>query len=75
MKITIWGAWVAQLVKHLILAQVMISRFVGPSPTLRSAPTLHGLPGILSSLVLCPSPTHAVCLCPSVSPNKLKQFF
>ena len=27
-----WGAWVAQLVKHLTLAQVMISHFVSLSP-------------------------------------------
>ena len=27
------GTWVAQLVKHLILAQVMISQLVGLSPT------------------------------------------
>ena len=27
------GAWGAQLVKHPTLAQVMISRFVGSSPT------------------------------------------
>ena len=27
-----WGAWVPQSVKRLTLAQVMISRFVSPSP-------------------------------------------
>ena len=30
------GTWVAQLVNHLTLAQVMIPRFVGSSPTLGS---------------------------------------
>ena len=32
-----WGAWVAQSVKHLTLAQVIISQFVGSSPALGSA--------------------------------------
>ena len=28
----VWGTWVAQSVKHLTLAQIMISRFMGSSP-------------------------------------------
>ena len=31
-----WGTWVAQLVKHLTLAQVVISKFVGSNPMLGS---------------------------------------
>ena len=34
-----WGAWVAQAVEHLTFAQVMISQFVGSSPTSGSALT------------------------------------
>ena len=34
-----WGAWVAQLVKHMTLAQFMILRFVGSSPALGSVLT------------------------------------
>ena len=37
------GAWVAQLVKHLTLAQVLISRFMSSSPTLGSVLTAQSL--------------------------------
>ena len=37
------GAWVAQLVKRLTLAQVMISTFVGLSPVLGSVLTAQSL--------------------------------
>ena len=37
------GAWVAWLVKCLTLAQVMISQFVGLSPTLDSVQTAQSL--------------------------------
>ena len=37
------GAWVAQLVKRPTSAQVMISRFVGLSPTLGSVLTAQSL--------------------------------
>ena len=37
------GAWVAQSVEHLTSAQVMISRFVGSSPTLGSVLTVRSL--------------------------------
>ena len=41
--------WLRQLsVPLLVSAQVMISRFVGSSPTLGSVPTVQGLLGILS---------------------------
>ena len=35
-QISYWGAWVAQLVKRPISAQVMISQLMGSSPTLGS---------------------------------------
>ena len=37
------GSWVAQSVKHPTLAQGMISRFVGSSPTSRSVLTVRSL--------------------------------
>ena len=41
------GAWVAQSVKHLTLAQVMISRFTGSSPALGSVLAVQSLLRIL----------------------------
>ena len=38
-----FGAWVAQLVKHLTLSQVMISRFMSSRPTLGSVLTAQSL--------------------------------
>ena len=38
-----WSTWVAQLVECLASAQVMISRFVGSSPTLGSVLTMWSL--------------------------------
>ena len=38
-----WGPWVAQLIKHLTLAQVMISRSVGSSPMSGSVLTARSL--------------------------------
>ena len=38
-----WGAWVAQLVEHLSLAQVMISQFVSLSLALGSVLTAQSL--------------------------------
>ena len=44
-------------VQLFVLAQVMISRFMGPSPALGTALTVWSLLGILSlSLSFCPSP-------------------
>ena len=53
-KISLWGAWVVQSVKHLTLAQVTISRFVGSSPASGSAlTTLSASPALtLDSLSL-----------------------
>ena len=62
------GAWVAQLVKCLASAQVMISRFVTSSPASGSVLTAQGLEPASDSvsLSLCPSPTHVL----SLSQNK-----
>ena len=38
-----WGTWVAQLVKRLTWAQVMILRFVSSSPASGSVPTARSL--------------------------------
>ena len=58
------GAWVAQLVKHLNLAQVMISRFVGSSPELGSELTGWGLEAASDSVspFLSAPPPLALCL-------------
>ena len=37
------GAWVAQLVEHLTLSQVMISRFMGSNPASGSVLTARSL--------------------------------
>ena len=42
-----WGTWVAQSVEYLTLAQVMISWFVGLSPTWGSVLTIWSLLRIL----------------------------
>ena len=58
------GAWVAQSVGHLTLAQVLISWSVGSSPALGSLPTAQSLEPALDSLSpsLCPSLAHALSL-------------
>ena len=69
------GAWVAQSVKHPTSAQVIISRFVGLSPTSGSVQTAQSLRPVWDSVSpsLCLSPTCALSL--SISKNKytLKQ--
>ena len=47
-----WGAWMTQSVKHLISAQVMISRFVGSSPASGSVLTAGSLEPALDSVCL-----------------------
>ena len=63
------GSWVAQSVKRLTSAQVMISRFVGSSPASGSVLTVRSMLGILS--LSLPHPLLACSLC--VSQNKLKE--
>ena len=58
-----WGAWVAQVVKRLTWAQVMISWFTGSSPASGSALTVWSLPGILSLPLSLPLPHFLVCVC------------
>ena len=47
-----WGAWVAQLVKHPTLAQIMISQFVSSSPTLGFVLEARSLEPALDSVSL-----------------------
>ena len=56
--------WVAQSVKHLTLAQVRISRFVGSSPTSGSVRTAQSLEPASDSVSppLYPSPAHGLSL-------------
>ena len=64
----LWGAWVAQSGEHQTLAQIMISRFVGSSPTLGSVLTVGSLLAILSPHLSLPLPhlcTHTLFLSPS----------
>ena len=67
-------AWVAQLVKLLTSAQVMISWFTSSSPALGSVLTAQSLEPIAdsvsSSLSLCPSPACSFSLCLSLSLKK-----
>ena len=60
----VWGAWVAQSVKHPTLAQVIISRSVSSSPASGSVLTAQSLEPVSDSvsLSLCPSPVHALSL-------------
>ena len=50
-----WGAWVAQSVKHLTSAQVMISQFVSSSPMSGSVLTAQSLEP--ASNCVSPSPS------------------
>ena len=63
-----------QFVKHLTLAQVMISGFMGLSPTLGSVLVIQSMLGILSLLSM-PLPSSCTCafslsLSLSLSQNK-----
>ena len=53
--VSTWGNWVAQLVKHLPSAQVMISKFLGSSPTSHQGSLLSGESGSPSPSALSPS--------------------
>ena len=58
------GAWVAQLVGHLTMAQVMISQFVSSSPALGSVLTAQSLEPALDSVShsLSALPARNLCL-------------
>ena len=66
------GSWVAQLVKRLILAQVMISQFMGSSPASGSVLMAQSLEllQILSPSLYAPRP---LALCLSLSLNVKKK--
>ena len=61
-----WGTWVAQLVKHPTLTQVMISWFMSSSPELGSVLTAQSLDpasdSVFPSVSAPPSLTHMLSL-------------
>ena len=71
------GARVAQSVKHLALAQVMISQFVGSRPASGSVLTAQSLEPASDSVCLSLSALSPFILCLSVSVSKIniKIFF
>ena len=71
-----WATWVAQLVKRLTLAHVMISWFVGSSPTLSSMPTAQSLEPALDSVSsLCLSPVHTRARAHALSLSNINKHF
>ena len=62
-----WGTWVAQSVKHLISAQVMILHFVGWSPASGSVLTAQSLEPALDSVSPSLSVPPLLTLCLSLS--------
>ena len=68
-KKNLGGTWVAQSIKRLTLAHVMISWFVSSSPASGSVLTAQGLEPASDSvsLSLCPSPAHSHSLSLSLS--------
>ena len=73
----VWGTWVAQLVERPTLAQVMISWFVGSSPTSGSVLTAQSLEPASDSVSssLSASPPLALCLSFSQNGNKHRNIF
>ena len=63
-KYYMWGAWVAQSIKHPTSAQVMTLWFVSLSPVLGSVLTAQSLKLASDSVYpsLCPFPAHALSL-------------
>ena len=61
------GAWVAQSVKHLTLMQVLISRFIGSSPTMGSLLTAQSLEPAWNSVAPSFSAPPLLVLCLSLS--------
>ena len=64
------GAWVAPSVQRLTLAQVIISRFVGWSPTSGSVLTAWSLLGVLALSSLSAPPLLVLSLSLSLSLSK-----
>ena len=65
-----WGAWVAQLIKRLASAQVMISLLVGSSPASGSVLTAQSLEPASDSVSPSLSAPPLLMLCLSLSLKK-----
>ena len=65
-----WGAWASGASGLLIVAQIMISRFVRLSPASTSALTAQSLLGILSLPLFCPYPARVCTRSLSFKTNK-----
>ena len=77
LRLTFRGAWVAQSVKRLTLAHIMISQFVSLNPASGSVLTAQCLEPASDAVSLCLSapPLLALCLCLSLKNKKtLKNF-
>ena len=69
-----WGTWVAQLVKHMTLAQVMISQSMSLSPRSGSVLTAQILDPSLDSGSPSLSALLPLALCLSLSKKRIKTF-
>ena len=67
------GAWVAQSVERLTLAQVMVSQFVGSSPALGSVQTAQSLESASDSVSPSLSAPPLLTLCLSLSKINTKK--
>ena len=73
-----WGTWVAQLVKYLTSAQVMISWFMGSTPVsgpVLTAQNLEPTSDSVSSSLFAPPCTYSLSLSLSKMNKHLKIFF
>ena len=73
-KIKIWGTWVAQPVKRLTLAQVMISRFMSLSPASSSVLPAQSLEPASDSVSPSLSAPPLLMLCLSLSQKQIRTF-
>ena len=69
------GAWVAQSVKHLTLAQVMVSQFMSSSPTSGSVLVAQSLEPALASVSPSLYAPSSLTLCLSFSLSKINTNF
>ena len=69
---SLWSTRVAQSVKRPTSVQVMISQFMGSSPTLGSVLTAHSLEPASDSVSLSLSARHLLTFCLSLSLSLLK---
>ena len=65
-----WDTWVAQWVKHLTSAQVLISQFVSSSPASDAVLTTQSLEPVLDSVSPSLSAPPRLALCLSLPQNK-----